>query len=106
MLGDETATLPGEGQAAESRTPTVAGVEDADPKVEGIVGPASDGEVPPTLKRRGGTNDFGFLPIPPRLRFDPDKPFEFGLLLNIVFAFAATFSVGELSCNLSRSLER
>ncbi|BGP08452.1 hypothetical protein JCM10049v2_004299 [Rhodotorula toruloides] len=96
VLGEETAELPGEGQAAESRTPTVADVDDADPKAEGTVGPASDGEVPPTLKRRGGTNDFGFLPIPPRLRFDPDKPFEFGLLLNIVFAFAATFSVANL----------
>ncbi|BGP32455.1 hypothetical protein JCM10296v2_004236 [Rhodotorula toruloides] len=96
MLGEEGAALPGEGQATESRTPTVAGVEQADPKAEGTLGLANEGEVPPTLRQRGGTNDFGFLPIPPRLRFDPDKPFEFGLLLNVVFAFAATFSVANL----------
>ncbi|KAK4335179.1 major facilitator superfamily protein [Rhodotorula toruloides] len=96
MLGEEGAALPGEGQAAGSRTPTVAGVEDLDPKAEGTSTLANEGEVPPTLRQRGGTTDFGFLPIPPRLRFDPDKPFEFGLLLNVVFAFAATFSVANL----------
>ncbi len=37
------------------------------------------------------TKDFGFLPIPRRLRYDPEKPFHFGLLLNISFGFASTF---------------
>ncbi|KAK0430727.1 major facilitator superfamily domain-containing protein [Armillaria borealis] len=42
------------------------------------------------------TKDFGFLPIPHRLRYDPEKPFHFGLLLNISFGFASTFVVANL----------
>lgn len=40
--------------------------------------------------------DFGFLPILPRLRYDPTKPPPFGILLNVVYGFASTFS----ACNL------
>jgi hypothetical protein len=36
--------------------------------------------------------DFGFLPVPERLRYDPDKPFYFGTMLNLSFGFASTFS--------------
>ena len=36
--------------------------------------------------------DFGFIPIPRHLRYDDTKPFHFGLLLNIAFGFASTFS--------------
>ena len=36
--------------------------------------------------------DFGFIPVPRHLRYDPTKPFHFGLLLNIAFGFACTFS--------------
>ena len=36
--------------------------------------------------------DFGFIPVPQHLRYDPTKPFHFGLLLNIAFGFASTFS--------------
>ncbi|KAF9235646.1 major facilitator superfamily domain-containing protein [Melanogaster broomeanus] len=42
------------------------------------------------------STDFGFLPIPKRLRYDPDKPFHFGLLLNVSFGFASTFVVANL----------
>ena len=35
--------------------------------------------------------DFGILPIPKSLRCDPDRPFHFGLLLNVSFVFASTF---------------
>ncbi|KAF7357363.1 putative transporter YgaY [Mycena sanguinolenta] len=42
------------------------------------------------------THDFGFLPIPRRLRYDPQKPFHFGLLLNVLFGFASTFTVANL----------
>lgn len=38
------------------------------------------------------TKDFGFLPIPKHLRYNPAKPPHFGLLLNIAFGFASTFS--------------
>jgi hypothetical protein len=36
--------------------------------------------------------DFGFIPVPRHLRYDSTKPFHFGLLLNIAFGFASTFS--------------
>ena len=36
--------------------------------------------------------DFGFIPVPRRLRYDPTKPFYFGLMLNIAFGLASTFS--------------
>ena len=36
--------------------------------------------------------DFGFIPVPRHLRYNPTKPFHFGLLLNIGFGFASTFS--------------
>ncbi|KAJ7914289.1 major facilitator superfamily domain-containing protein [Mycena leptocephala] len=42
------------------------------------------------------THDFGFLPIPRRLRYDPEKPFRFGLVLNVLFGFASTFTVANL----------
>ena len=38
------------------------------------------------------STDFGILPIPKRLRYDPDKPFHFGLVLNASFGFISTFS--------------
>ena len=36
--------------------------------------------------------DFGFLPIPKYLRYDPKRPAHFGLVLNATFGFAGTFS--------------
>ena len=38
------------------------------------------------------SKDFGFIPVPRHLRYDPTKPFHFGLLLNIGFGLASTFS--------------
>ena len=54
----------------------------------GAPGPAplagkADSDVPST--------NFGILPIPKRLRYDPDKPFHSGFLLNVSFGFASTF---------------
>ncbi|KAK0231434.1 MFS superfamily [Armillaria fumosa] len=42
------------------------------------------------------TKDLGFIPIPRRLRYDPDRPFQFGIGLNVLFAFACTFMVANL----------
>ncbi|KAJ6555016.1 major facilitator superfamily domain-containing protein [Mycena vulgaris] len=42
------------------------------------------------------THDFGFIPIPQRLRYNSQKPFHFGLVLNALFGFAGTFIVGNL----------
>ena len=41
---------------------------------------------------RGGTKDFGFVPIPRRLQYDSSRPFQFTTVLNITFGFASTFS--------------
>ncbi|KAL0573185.1 hypothetical protein V5O48_008778 [Marasmius crinis-equi] len=40
--------------------------------------------------------DFGLIPIPRRLRYDPQKPFHFGYVLQIAFGFASTFTVSNL----------
>lgn len=37
------------------------------------------------------SKDFIFLPIPRRLRYDPAKPFHFGMLLNVSFGIGSTF---------------
>ncbi|KAJ7101557.1 major facilitator superfamily domain-containing protein [Mycena belliarum] len=51
----------------------------------------------PAIQRdKSTTHDFGFIPIPHRLRYDPQKPFHFGLLLNVLFGFASTFIVANL----------
>ncbi|KAJ7149236.1 major facilitator superfamily domain-containing protein [Mycena crocata] len=42
------------------------------------------------------THDFGFIPIPQRLRYDSEKPFHFGIVLNVLFGFASTFTVANL----------
>ncbi|KAL2410475.1 putative transporter YgaY [Exophiala dermatitidis] len=34
--------------------------------------------------------------VPPRCRYDPDKPFEFSMGLNLLFAFAGCFTVANL----------
>lgn len=33
---------------------------------------------------------------PKRCRYDPDRPFEFSMALNLLFSFAATFTVANL----------
>ncbi|KAJ8081194.1 hypothetical protein PM082_018037 [Marasmius tenuissimus] len=42
------------------------------------------------------TTDFGLIPIPRRLRYDPQKPFHFGIMLQLAFGFASTFTVANL----------
>ncbi|KAJ7127480.1 major facilitator superfamily domain-containing protein [Mycena filopes] len=42
------------------------------------------------------THELVFLPIPRRLRYDPQKPFHFGIVLNVLFGFASTFIVANL----------
>jgi len=45
---------------------------------------------------RGGTKDFGFLPIPKRLQYDSEKPFIFTTVLLVTFGFGSTFTVMNL----------
>ncbi|KAK0452013.1 major facilitator superfamily domain-containing protein [Desarmillaria tabescens] len=42
------------------------------------------------------TKDLGLIPIPRRLRYNPAKPFQFGIGLNVLFAFACTFMIANL----------
>ncbi|EIW81546.1 membrane protein [Coniophora puteana RWD-64-598 SS2] len=42
------------------------------------------------------SRDFGFIPIPKRLQYHPNKPFKFGLVINILFGVASTFTVANL----------
>ncbi|PBL01863.1 MFS general substrate transporter [Armillaria gallica] len=42
------------------------------------------------------TRDFYLIPIPQKLRYDPERPFQFGLGLNTLLAFACTFTVANL----------
>ncbi|KAF8553663.1 MFS general substrate transporter [Imleria badia] len=66
---------------------------------ETVVGaPLTRGPAPLAVKADSAvpSADFGIIPIPKRLRYDPDKPFHFGLLLNASFGFASTFVVANL----------
>ncbi|KAG0701920.1 major facilitator superfamily domain-containing protein [Suillus ampliporus] len=42
------------------------------------------------------SKDFRCLPIPRRLRYDPEKPFYFGILLNVSFGIGSTLVVANL----------
>jgi hypothetical protein len=48
------------------------------------------GHLHSTLHPRN-THDFGFLPIPQHLQYDPEAPPTFGFGLNVLFALASTF---------------
>ena len=37
--------------------------------------------------------NFGIVPLPKRLVYDPERPAHFGLLLNVVFGLSSTFSM-------------
>jgi hypothetical protein len=43
-------------------------------------------------KSKRPTN-FGIVPLPKRLVYDPERPAHFGLLLNVVFGLSSTFSM-------------
>jgi hypothetical protein len=48
--------------------------------------------VTPVTKSQRPTN-FGIVPLPKRLVYDPERPAHFGLLLNVVFGLSSTFSM-------------
>ncbi|KAH6911730.1 membrane protein [Coprinopsis sp. MPI-PUGE-AT-0042] len=49
-----------------------------------------------TSTPRAYRKDLGFLVVPKHCRYDPSKPFHFGLLMNIAFGLGATLTVGNL----------
>ncbi|KAG1837159.1 major facilitator superfamily domain-containing protein [Suillus subalutaceus] len=62
------------------------------------VGQGAAVAIPQLVKpvRSWPTKDFGLIPIPKRLQYNPIKPFHFGIFLNASFGFASTFTVANL----------
>ncbi|KAF9460163.1 major facilitator superfamily domain-containing protein [Collybia nuda] len=52
--------------------------------------------IPGEERIRRHKKDFGLLPIPQRLRYDPNKILHFGLFMKIAFGFASTFTIANL----------
>ena len=48
--------------------------------------------------------DFGLLPIPKHVRYNPERPFHFGLLMNVIFGIASTFSRSPVLASPSAKL--
>ncbi|GAA5839222.1 hypothetical protein JCM11251_006011 [Rhodosporidiobolus azoricus] len=99
-FGLESAPLPGPPSASTEPLPaaatsnaTLATAEAARPAAK-RADDEKDDEIADTTAERvvGGTRDFGFLPIPRWLRYDSKMPPKFGLLLNGIFGFTATFT--------------
>ncbi|KAG0701921.1 major facilitator superfamily domain-containing protein [Suillus ampliporus] len=74
-----SSTVSGHGRLGTSESPEVSAEKAA----------ASAEEIWPT-------KDFGLVPIPKRLQYNPIKPFHFGILLNVSFGFGSTFIVANL----------
>lgn len=53
--------------------------------------PLSDNAILGPTEHDTVTKDFGFLPIPRRLRYNPDFTPVFGWGMNLLFAIASTF---------------
>lgn len=49
------------------------------------------------------SRDFGIIPIPPKRRYHPEVPFQFTIVLNIIFGFASTTSESGAGKPLSRT---
>ncbi|KAJ3824850.1 major facilitator superfamily domain-containing protein [Lentinula raphanica] len=85
-----------EGKSSENRSPigTIEAAIDSSPDSK------SDSEPEKTAKNAittaSASKDFGCIPIPRRLRYDPSSPFHFGMFLNILFGVTSTFSVANL----------
>ena len=73
----------------DSRTPTIVAMESSVTKMKEEEVVKHEESPAPFVQH---TRDFGIIPIPKHLRYHPDKPFHFGLGLNIAFGFASTFS--------------
>ncbi len=56
-----------------------------------------NGSVKPseTEPRRRRPTNFGIVPLPKRLVYDPEHPAHFGLLLNVVFGLSSTFRMSS-----------
>ncbi|GAA5981706.1 hypothetical protein JCM11641_004221 [Rhodosporidiobolus odoratus] len=96
VLTTDSAPLPGPSSAA---LEPIDGVDSSAPQTSASRHASSNDKAAAEPARErvvGGTRDFGFLPIPKRLQYDSERPFNFGLLLNALFGFAATFTVANL----------
>ncbi|KAI0369394.1 MFS general substrate transporter [Pilatotrama ljubarskyi] len=57
---------------------------------------ADDRQKESAVAPSGSKKDFGFLPIPRALQYDPEHPAHFGLAMNVTFGLASTFIVANL----------
>lgn len=73
-----------------SPSPTVAPSIVDEAQKEPVVVAGGGAQESPNFLVPGGSRDFGFLPIPRRLRWDPDNRPGFPLYLNAIFGIAST----------------
>jgi MFS family permease len=67
-------------------------VEPATPSIDSNTSPVTKTFVP-------STHNLWIIPIPAKKQYHPDRAFKFGLGLNLLFGFAATFTVANLYYN-------
>ncbi|PCH40465.1 hypothetical protein WOLCODRAFT_150509 [Wolfiporia cocos MD-104 SS10] len=91
-MGEER---PAEVAREQASTVSSNGTLPVTPARETVLSKDSPGETE-AIKR-----DFGFLPIPRRLRYDPQNPAHFGLVLNATFGLASTFVEFSKTFNVS-----
>jgi hypothetical protein len=82
-----------------SRSPTVAAQELANEHQKEMKSTEDSKLVDESATAKSITShrDLGILPIPKRLRYRKDKPFHFGIILNVAFGVASTFSTDFIS---------
>ncbi|EIW81521.1 MFS general substrate transporter [Coniophora puteana RWD-64-598 SS2] len=74
-------------------SPTGTLVEGSETSTAAPVSPVSETSV---MTLPGPKTDMWIVPIPKRLQYDPEKPFYFGLFLNVFFGVASTLVVANL----------
>ncbi|VDC02293.1 unnamed protein product [Peniophora sp. CBMAI 1063] len=80
-----------------STEPVAASAVDEPRDKKSSVPSAGDIASPPQASYVPRKRDFGFLPIPKRLRYDPARPTHFSQALNYLFAAATCFIVANLN---------
>ena len=82
-------------QQLDSRTLTLdksEGALDSNPQEGAVEVPVVQAQKLEKQQVQTNRKDFGFLPIPRKLQYDPERPFVFTMVLNVAFGFGSTFS--------------
>ena len=56
-------------------------------------GSMKSGQTATSVTNSPRPTNFGIVPLPKRLVYDPERPAHFGLLLKVVFGLSSTFSM-------------